>query len=256
MNERQFGSLAIALAFAAAGCSHPVTVKNRAFEEAATIHRSAWKTPSAVGVRPFASTDRHTLLCYDSIVTELEHSGAFSRVVRNYNGQENVDLVLDIEVDPQYRVDRWKNLFIQWPGFLIATPHWHGLVYTLLLHTRVNIEDPDGEQLGTVANEEEYEIRYTSTGRGIITGFPVGWFLFGSLSLLSNAYIAWDDPMRDEAYEKLEREHGLLVGQEVIGTLTATSTPSGGLASDEPASPDVAAPAPVDEGVEDPPQSP
>lgn len=218
------GLLIIAISFLQ-GCSFPVTVKNRAGEAPVTFIRPTWKTDATLGIYPFPSSDRYTLICYDAVVEQINLSGAFRNVIKNYSGRDGADIVLKIEINPEYKVDRGKNFFIQWPGFLIFTPHWHGLVYTLILHGKASIESHSGDLLNTVVTDEDYQVRYTSTGRAILTGFPVGWFLFGAASLLSNAYIAWDDTMRDEAYRKLERDFGIRFARKILDTLEKTPIP-------------------------------
>ncbi len=207
------------LCLVAIACSHPVTVEQRGYEPLDFQH-SYWKSDLTVGVRPFDGTDPYTFGCYQSLVEALESSGSFGEVVRNYQGLEAVDLVVDIRIAPEYRVNRGKNFFIQWPGFLVFTPLWHGLVYTLRLHTDVSMSEPGGPSTPLLDVIDDYEIRYTSTGRGIATGFPIGWIFFGGISLLSNAYIEWDDAMRDDAYEKIDRRYAFSTTQRLVAAMS------------------------------------
>lgn len=204
------------------GCAHPLEVKQRMGSDSLmyAVQRSTWKSNFAVGVEPFQSGDRYADVCYASLVRELQAAETFKGVIQNFTGgefEERPDFVFEVQITPEYRIDRGKNFAIQWPGFIIFMPAWHGLVYTLLIHTTVTIKShPGGDVIDIVSSEENYRVKYTSPGRGILTGFPIGWFFFGALSLLSNAHIEWSDSMRDDAYLRISREYGIIVAQKVI----------------------------------------
>jgi hypothetical protein len=207
---------------------HPLEASRRLTPESVSVslapaERTRWKSNRVLGVKPFSGEDRDVEIHYTRLVEAIEQSGAFPRIVKNYRGPEldgEAGFVLDVEIRPTYSVDRGKNLLIQWPGFLAMAPLWHGLVYTLELDSRLEVRDSGEKELLASTNRENYEIRYTSTTRGVMTGFPVGYFFFGSLSLLSNVYVEWSDPMRTEANLKVSRDFSLVLSERLLSSLS------------------------------------
>lgn len=225
MARKFFVSLLIVSLFVS-GCAHPLEVKHRMGSDSLmyAVQRSTWKSNLQVAVEPFQSGDRYAEVCFTSLIQELQAAGAFKGVIRNFTAGEfgeKPDFVFDVQITPEYRIDRGKNFAIQWPGFIIFMPAWHGLAYTLLIHTAVTIKSyPGGDIIDVVSSEDNYRVKYTSPGRGILTGFPIGWFFFGALSLLSNAHIGWSDSMRDDTYLRISREYGIIIAQRVIEALS------------------------------------
>jgi len=112
---------------------------------------------------------------FNSIVERLAQDPGMGEVRTNYLANVPLqrrfvpDLIVDIKPTVTYRSSGW-NFLINWPGFLIFTPAWHGYVYRADVMTRFVLYTPDGELIDQFDVPMSYNLRHADGDRTIWTG--------------------------------------------------------------------------------------
>ena len=126
----------LAAAALLAGCTHPLTVKNL----------STYKNPSVIalqerlrlGIRPTAPDLQGHRLIHQISRDLLKYNAESSTAVDDDNTY--IDVIVDIALVPQYRGSGW-NFWVDFPGFLIWAPAWHGYNYEANYDIDVRLND-------------------------------------------------------------------------------------------------------------------
>src|SRR3990172_12396236 len=110
------------------GCAHPLVIKNLDSYRAYGV--SSFEKPLKIGIATDATEPEQKRLM-DGIANAL--GGYSAQVVMPYqaNSQKEVDFIAHVDIQTEYKGSGW-NFLINWPGFLIWTPAWHGYNYRAL----------------------------------------------------------------------------------------------------------------------------
>lgn len=208
------------------GCAHALEAKHGG--GVSYDYSSAKDCPKSqlvLGVKFAEVKDRHEQALAESIVDALGHTGCFSRIIQNYPPgksaeTEAADLILETRIKTAYSDDAAQNWATQWPGVIVFSTWWNGLLYYLDVDTTASISDVKSDKKIEVTSKDKYDIHYSSTSRGVFSGSIVGWFVLtgvGFLSALVPTY--WDDDMKADANLKIREEYGRIIAQKVVQAL-------------------------------------
>lgn len=134
-----------------------------------------------------------------------------------YTQGHDVDVVAYVDVTPKYR-GSWTNFFVNWPGFLIFTPAWHGYTYHARLDTTVDIVVPrTNQKIAGVEWSHEYKFKQSDIGR---TWVEVGWLEWGLIPLVGGFFaMQYDTDQTEPFMEEVSRSYGNQVGQRIAREL-------------------------------------
>jgi len=171
------------------GCSHALEVKNLS-SYAAPLRMAQPDPEPIIGIRPWHG-NADALFYYNALVSGIAQNPGVKQVQSDFvqirPGGKNPDVVLDIQPTVEYRSSGW-NFLINWPGFIIFTPGWHGYEYHADIVTKVDIQDVEGHTLSTTSVPISYDIREAEIDRTIFTGLT--WLEWSALAFGGGIYNA------------------------------------------------------------------
>ena len=197
------------------GCAHPLVVKN--LDRYQTGTANSLTRPLTIGIAPqdglHGPTDQKLAT---AIAGQL---GAFkANVVMPYTANaKDVDVVAAIGVDSKFEGSGW-NFLINWPGFLIFTPAWHGYVYKVShdIHVQLN-RGTDNEPIDTFTLPVSLDVRHADINR---TWTECSYFEVGLIALVGGVvFIDYDNKVTPLLAEKVSTPIGTYVAQEIVGRL-------------------------------------
>jgi hypothetical protein len=198
------------------GCSHALEIKNLS-SYAAPLRMAQTDPEPIVGVRPWHG-DEDDLFYYNAIVSGLAQNPGVAQVQTDFvqarPNAKNPDIVLDIKPKVEYRSSGW-NFLINWPGFIIFTPGWHGYEYHADIVTDVEIQDVQGHPLSTTHVPMSYDIREAEIDRTIFTGLT--WLEWSVLAFGGGIYNAnvFDRDIIDTFTTKVKDNYTIYVLNEL-----------------------------------------
>jgi hypothetical protein len=220
MNSTRWASLLVASSLLA--CTHTLEIDNPApvtYSAPVTTH------PLVIGVAD-AQTGSDSFGYVDAVAKSLQLQGVVQRVVHPYEAGTPVDVVAEVTVNPVYDGSGW-NFLINFPGFLIWAPAWHGYHYSANPKTQVVLKTPDGKTIDTVSFEHPYEFRQADIGR---TWTEISWFEWGVIALFGGAvFTRYDTDQTEPFIRAVADNYG-----EQVATRIATRLAQGATAAEKP----------------------
>jgi hypothetical protein len=208
------------------GCAHSLEAKYGGSAGLGfSLLRDCPRSQPILGVRFSDVKDKYEQSLSESIVDALGHAGCFSRIIQNYpsgksSESQPVDYILEIKIKTAYSDDAAQNWATQWPGVIVFSTWWNGLLYYLDINTEASISDVKTGKMTQVNSKDRYDIHYSSGARGVFSGSIVGWFVLTGVSFLSALVPTyWDDNMKADTNLKIREEYGKIVAQKVIQAL-------------------------------------
>ena len=208
------------------GCAHDLEAKYGGGAGLGySLVRDCPRSQLILAVRFPEVKDKYEQALSESIVDALGHAGCFSRIIQNYTpnqvpGSQSADLVLESRIKTTYSDNAAQNWATQWPGVIIFSTWWNGLLYYLDIDTAATISDVRSAKTIEVNSKDHYDIHYSSGSRGVFSGSIVGWFVLTGVAFLSALVPTdWDDNMKANANLKIREEYGRIIAQKIIQAL-------------------------------------
>ena len=211
----------------ASGCTHSLEVTN--LQSYRNMQMESLKRPITVGIVPSVpSDDADSQRLVKGIATELgKHSAS---VILPYipTDERKADIVANISVRPDYSGSGW-NFLINWPGFLIFTPAWHGYVYELKYDFLIGLtKATDNSKVDSWSIPVTLDVRHASFNR---TWTEIGWLEWGIIPLFGGlVFMSYDDRVTPLVVEKIETPLGEYIAQDIVhrinGRYNFASTPA------------------------------
>ena len=127
---------------------------------------------------------------------------------------------------PKYSSSLW-NLPITWPGYVIFTPAWNGMVYYADPQANVSVgevgQEPDDLTAETV--HANLSIRYTDSDRGALAesqwafGLIFGWVV-GAPAGIYNSCV-FDDDVLNALHQISDKTVGLYIAEQIVQKVRA-----------------------------------
>lgn len=187
---------AITIASVFSGCAHQLEIKNlNAYRNTSLI---ALEQQTKIGIVSDTREIEGKRLVKE-IADSLQKYNAWTTTSVTLN-KERLDYIATLAIDSDYKGSGW-NFFINWPGFLIFTPAWHGYNYTIEHNVSVLLTDAkSGDQIGTMIVPINLNVRHAAINR---TWTEIGWLEFGIIPLVGGIFfIQYDDNVTPIAHEK------------------------------------------------------
>jgi len=167
----------ICLAPGLLGCEHQLEIMNAPL---APVAAPGISPPIRVGV--VNRTNSPEVEGYvEAVARSLQLNGNVEKVIYPYIPSQPVDAIAYIDVQPQYR-GVGTNFWVDWPGFLIFAPAWHGYSYHADVVTRAEVVSGDNQQpIGNVEWQYDYAFRQADIGRSWV---EVGWLEWSAIPFI------------------------------------------------------------------------
>lgn len=205
------------------GCAHSLEAKYGTGDALGySVTRESLQNRVVLGVKAPAVKDKYDESLYHGIVEALDRTGSFSAIVKNYSDGQSLagqtpDVVLDIQISSTYDDNEAQNWATQWPGVIVFSTWWNGLLYHDDIDTKVTAKLAKTGQVAEVKSHDQYHIHYASNVRGVFAGSIVGWFLLTIPSFICAAIPTdWDDNMKADAVMRIREEYGRIIAQKTI----------------------------------------
>jgi hypothetical protein len=142
----------------------------------------------------------------EAIAKSLQLHAVAGRVVYPWTPESKVDVVADVKVTPQYEGSGY-NFLINFPGFLVFAPAWHGYIYRANPRTRVELRrDGGGGPVEALEWEHDFEFNQADIGR---TWTEISWFEWGVIALIGGTiFTRYDTDQTPEFIKEVALTYG------------------------------------------------
>jgi hypothetical protein len=112
----------------------------------------------------------------------------------------SVDVVANMRISSDYKGSGW-NFLINFPGFLVWAPAWHGYNYTVSHNINVVLSDAKtGKTINTINVPVALDVRHADISR---TWTEISWLEFGVIAFVGGVvFIDYDDDVTPMVTEK------------------------------------------------------
>lgn len=133
------------------------------------------------------------------------------------NNLKDADVVATISIQSDYK-GSGMNFLINFPGFLIFAPAWHGYNYQIKHEIHVLLTDAEtNEELGKVDLPVVLNIRHADFNR---TWTEISWFEFGIIAFIGGiVFISYDENVTPLAAEKAGPVIADYLAQDIVNIL-------------------------------------
>jgi len=211
-------------ALLATGCAHNLEVKNLDLYKPTFINNR--NTGIKVGLSAVTSSPEEERLVIGA-ANALKRDGFLISYPFYPNAQnsETMDFLVKLSTSSQYKGSGW-NFLINWPGFLVWAPAWHGYNYRAIYTFDADITDSKtGTQLPRISIPVDLEIRHADIGR---TWTEISWFEWSAIAFAGGlVFIRYDRDVTPELINATEIKIADYVSSKIAAALLGTSTREG-----------------------------
>jgi len=178
------------------GCTHRLAIKN--LDTYRNTSLMSLEQPLRVGIQSNSPEIEGKRLVKEVGESLNKYNVIATGVLRQ--NHSNVDVVSTITVHSDHKGSGW-NFLINFPGFLVWAPAWHGYVYEITHRVNVALTDAKtGKQLKSFDIPIALDIRHAAFNR---TWTEVSWFEWGVIAFVGGVYfIQYDDSVTPLVSEK------------------------------------------------------
>lgn len=210
-----------ATSFLISGCSHTFEVKNMSLYKPQFVNLQG--KDIRVGISAVTSTPEEERLVM-AITNALKREG-LKITYPFYSNDENrnsVDYVVKLACSSQYNGSGW-NFLINWPGFLVWTPAWHGYKYKVLYGFDADITNTKtNEALPRISSPVELDIRHADMGR---TWTELSWLEWSVIAFIGGImFTRYDHDVTPLLLDHAEYKVGDYVASKIASALASGKT--------------------------------
>jgi len=210
------------------GCSHSLEIVNLSSYRGSGI--TNFEKPISIGITSNAVEQEEKILI-DGVAEGLK--SPTTKVIMPYfnNSKQPVDVVANVDIKSVHEGSGW-NFWINFPGFLIWTPAWHGYEYEIKYTIDCTLtKGGSKETISQFVIPIALDIRHAAIDR---TWTEISWFEAGIIAFISGfVFMSYDDDVTPLVSEKIESPLGKYVAREIIkniesrGALSELLLPNG-----------------------------
>jgi hypothetical protein len=211
----------LAIAVFTSSCSHTLEVKNLDIYKPAFVNTQATGTKLGLSASTSSPEEERFIT---SFANALKRDGF--RVTYpffpNETNLRTVDYLVKINTASAYRGSGW-NFLINWPGFLIWTPAWHGYNYGAEYDFDIEIIDTEtNTSLTNIDSPVDLHIRHADMGR---TWTEISWLEWSAIAFIGGIlFTRYDHDITPQLVDAVEGRIGDYVAGKVGITLAALAT--------------------------------
>ena len=209
--------LASILVVLGTGCSHQLTIKNiDSYRTYGMIHLNK---PLTIGIMSDANVPEQQKLL-DGVSSALAQSSARVIFPFSMHNHSKVDVIANVEISSEHKGSGW-NFLINWPGFFIFTPAWHGYNYEVR-HT-IHCTLTEGETKAVIDTFQipiALDIRHAAINR---TWTEISWLEVSAIAFVGGlVFINYDESVTPLVSEKVEGPLGKYIAHEIVKRINAS----------------------------------
>lgn len=215
------GALVMAVILCFSACSHRLEVKNMSLYK--PVHLGSVGEDLRIGVTAASVTPEEERLLI-AVINSLKQNGFF--VVYPYYSQNtpksDLDYIIGVSFSSQYHGSGW-NFLINWPGFLIWTPAWHGYNYRVVYGFDVSIHDVKNQtDLPTLTIPVDLNFRHAAMNR---TWTEISWFEWSAIAFIGGIiFTRYDRSVTPQLLDFAENKIGDYVGSKITAAIASRQT--------------------------------
>lgn len=218
MRIRAHVGLVLAAVVAASGCSHALEIKNIGLYKPTFISNRS--TSARIGLSAVTSGPEEERLVM-GVANAMKRDG-FLVTYPFFPSEQNkdtVDFLVKLNTASEYKGSGW-NFLINWPGFLIWAPAWHGYNYRVIYTFDADITNSQtGTQLPRLSVPVDLEIRHADIGR---TWTEISWFEWSLIAFAGGlVFIRYDHDLTPQVVDATEHKIADYVASKVGAALLA-----------------------------------
>jgi hypothetical protein len=212
-------AMLVAVLTVSQGCAHSLEIKNLSSYQ--TTAAEPLRQRVGIGVAA-PSPQAETQQIAKAIGAELGKYGA--DVAYPYGAvaaERRVDVVATIDVQPTHDGSGW-NFLVNFPGFLIFAPAWHGYLYEVKYDVNITLSSPvDGAVVDRFAVPVVLDVRHASINR---TWTEISWLEVGAIAFISGlVFTSYDDGVTPLVLQHSTSTVGDYVAQQIVARMNATA---------------------------------
>lgn len=203
------------------GCSHTLEVKNMQLYKPQFVNLQG-KT-IRVGLSAVTSTPEEERLVM-AIANALKRDG-FQVTYPFYlkeDNQRSVDYIVKLNCSSEYKGSGW-NFLINWPGFLIWTPAWHGYKYRAIYGFDADVTNTRTNQaLPRISSPIDLDLRHADMGR---TWTELSWLEWSVIAFVGGIlFTRYDHDVTPLVLNHAEYKIGDYVSSKIASSLISSET--------------------------------
>lgn len=197
------------------GCTHQLKIKNLNAYRNTSIQ--SLDTPIRIGILSTCSDVNDQQLVYSIGSSLAKYNAQVTSAVKSDNS--NVDVISTISISSDYEGSGW-NFLVNFPGFLVWAPAWHGYNYQVSHNININLSDAKtGKSINTISVPVVLNIRHADFDR---TWTEISWLEFGVIAFVGGiVFISYDDDVTPLVQQKAGPVIADLVAQRIASSLTS-----------------------------------
>ncbi len=206
----------IIIAFSFIGCTHKLQIKN--IDDYQNFGHSQFNQTTVIGIVTNATDFDHKMLI-KGISENLTHYRSVVILPYNQLSTIPVDYKMYIDIRSDYKGSGW-NYFIDFPGFLIWTPAWHGYVYKVKYNVSISLtDDTNNVMFSKFEMPFDFNVRHADIGR---TWVECGWLEVGLLPFFGGFFhMKYDDDITSEITKELYYPIGRYIAEDIRDKIKA-----------------------------------
>lgn len=206
----------MAALFLISGCAHTLEVKNMGLYKPEFVNTQGGTIK--VGMSAVTSTPEEERLVA-AIGNNLKRDG-LSVTYPFYPSEEtlkSVDYAVRLTTSSQYK-GSGLNFLINWPGFLVWAPAWHGYKYRAIYTFDADITDAKtNTSLPRISAPVDLDIRHADMGR---TWTELSWFEWSAIAFVGGLlFTRYDSDITPELVDKTEAKISDYVASKIASAL-------------------------------------
>ena len=214
--KRTLGLLATAALITS--CAHPLEVKNMGLYKPTFINNATTGKKIGLSTGTIKPDEERFVI---AIANSLKRDG-FKVEYPFYPQEDNlqsIDYLIRLTTSSQYKGSGW-NFLINWPGFLIWTPAWHGYKYKVLYGFDADITDTRAnESLPRISTPVELNLRHADMGR---TWTELSWLEWSAIAFIGGiVFTRYDHDVTPLLLDHAEYKVGDYVASKIASSLAS-----------------------------------
>jgi len=198
------------------GCTHDLRITN--LDRYQNFEFKQFRNKTIIGIVPELDNIEHKKIV-KSFAEGLTKYEAVVILPYNLLNISSVDYITKISINSNYR-GSWTNYFIDFPGFLIWTPVWHGYNYTISHNVQIKlISGKTNKEIKQFNIPIELKVKQADSGR---TWVQCGWLETGIMPFIGGFFhIQYDDDVTAMVTKEIYYPIGSYVAEEIIDQIMA-----------------------------------
>lgn len=211
-------ALTLAALIGLSGCAHTLEVKNIDMYKAPFINSQ--HSDVKIGLIGVTSTpEEERLLTATANALKRDGFRVEYPFFLNDANRNTVDFVVKVKTSSEYRGNGW-NFLINWPGFLVWAPAWHGYNYRVIYGFDVDITDvKTGNELPRISMPVDLDVRHADMNR---TWTELSWLEWSAIAFVGGIiFTRYDTSVTPLLINAIETKIGDYTSSKIGSTLIA-----------------------------------